>query len=305
MISSASLPISGFDGWTEIDWRTGEENICLYSTYERRWIEEHPEYAGWAISGVMPDRAALAYYEQLDACQECKGIGECPWHGILHVPDVEEADKMIVWRTRRCTPNVTANAERVLRIRQRAANLPKKYWTITASDFDGKGNAIALAAVRSFATDRQSVMLYGGRGCGKTMLACIMANAALKNGEQVVFFSVAEMNTTLRGAIADGSLEALIKRMIKADVLILDDIGAEAATSWTMEQLFVIVNGRYNDGDGRMIITSNCQPVELRKDWARINDVGERIFSRLSEMCIFAEVNGYDRRLSARAPAAR
>lgn len=273
------------------------ERFNRYTTYERRYIEEHPEYCGWAMTGAMSDLAAQRYYQQLDDCANCKGRKGCRHFGVIDVPIADPTDQTINWTAKPCTPTAAANAERILRIRQRAANLPKKYWTVTANDFEATGNATALAAVRSFVRNRSSVFFYGGRGCGKTMLASIMANAALKNGEQVVFFSVAEMNTTLKSAINDGSLQSLLNRMIKAGVLILDDIGAEASSPWTMEQLFVIVNGRYNESDGRIIITSNLRPSELRVQWQRINDVGERIYSRLVEMCLFAEVVGDDRRL--------
>lgn len=296
--SSESLQISGFDGY--LAYKFCQPFVVGYSDYEQRFILEHPDCQGYAMSGGMTDNLAREYYEQLIGCSECQGIEGCRWHGLLTVPVIDHDSRTVHWRARRCEPSASANAKRVLEIRQKAAGIPRRYWSITATDFDATGNAIALTAVRAFAANRQSVMLYGGRGCGKTMLAAIMSNAALKNGEEVVFFSVAEMNTTLRAAINDGSLETQLRRMIKAAVLVLDDIGAEAATTWSMEQLFVIINGRYNDGDGRLIITSNVTPLELRQQWKRINDVGERIFSRLSEMCIFAEVNGSDRRLQPR-----
>lgn len=296
-LEEAKQVISGLIGALTVSPVDGRIHTELYTTAERRFVAEHPEAKGYRTTGCMPEQAVEKYYEQLDYCATCPGVERCKFGGVLNVADIDHEWHMIAWRTKRCNPAFRSDTQRLMEQKQKAAGIPRRYWRTTIADFDSKGNAVALSAVRSFVAERQSVILFGGRGCGKTMLASIMANAAIKSKETVVFFSVADMNTTLKTAITKGDLEAVVQRLINADVLVLDDIGAESATAWTMEQLFVIVNGRYNNGDGRLIITSNERPASLRSAWARINDVGERIFSRLSELCIFAEVNGDDHRL--------
>lgn len=296
-LEEARQAVSGLVGAIKV-WPTdGRLHVEFYTSTERRFVAEHPEAKGYSITGCMPEQAVERYYEQLDYCAACPGVERCKFGGALNVPVIDHQYRQIEWYTQRCQPAFRSDTNRLMEQKQKAAGIPRRHWRTTIADFDSKGNAVALAAVHAFVTKRQSVMLFGGRGCGKTMLATIMANAALKTKETVVFFSVADMNTTLKTAITKGDLEEVIRRLVTADVLVLDDIGAETASAWTMEQLFVIVNGRYNDANGRLIITSNERPAALRAAWARINDVGERIFSRLAEMCTFAEVNGSDRRL--------
>ena len=62
------------------------------------------------------------------------------------------------------------------------------------------------------------------------------------------------------------------------DLLHLDDVGAERQTEWVLEQLYSIVNTRYED-QRAIVVTTNLQPDELAAQ------IGERTVSRLIEMC--------------------
>lgn len=74
-----------------------------------------------------------------------------------------------------------------------------------------------------------------------------------------------------------------------ADVLLLDDIGAERSTDWTREQLTRIIDGAWNDA--RPILASSNLAPEKLADW-----LGERAWSRLAGGAVVRGVSGADRR---------
>jgi DNA replication protein DnaC len=73
------------------------------------------------------------------------------------------------------------------------------------------------------------------------------------------------------------------------DLLHVDDVGAEQTSAWVLEQLYTIVNTRYEDGRAVML-TTNLAEDELRAQ------IGDRTVSRLNEMCTVLPLHGDDQR---------
>lgn len=108
-----------------------------------------------------------------------------------------------------------------------------------------------------------------------------------------VFVSVPELLLEIRqafGANAEYSEKELISKYASLPVLILDDLGAEKSTEWSMQTLFLIIDRRYRDMK-KTIITSNLSLEEIAEK------VGDRIASRISEMCDVKRIKGEDRRI--------
>ena len=78
------------------------------------------------------------------------------------------------------------------------------------------------------------------------------------------------------------------------DLLHLDDIGAEQTTPWVLEELYSIVNARYEE-QRSMVITTN---IANRKDLCE--QISERTVSRLTEMCDGLPLLGHDHRMDPR-----
>ena len=91
-----------------------------------------------------------------------------------------------------------------------------------------------------------------------------------------------------------------------ADLLVLDDIGAERATEWVEEMLHLIVNARYNDR--RPTIFTTNYPIEPPSDAKHaetlLERVGFRMYSRLQEMTDFVHLEGEDYREVGPNPSA-
>jgi DNA replication protein DnaC len=125
----------------------------------------------------------------------------------------------------------------------------------------------------------QGLWLMGDVGTGKTTLAMIVSNAALDAGRSVAIYSLPRLLNLIRGAIdTEAGMVGFLEQLAAVDLLHIDDLGAENTTEWVLEQLYSIVNTRYED-ERAMIITTNLKYEEL------IEQLGERTVSRLVAIC--------------------
>ncbi|RRR75568.1 MAG: AAA family ATPase [Candidatus Viridilinea halotolerans] len=107
-------------------------------------------------------------------------------------------------------------------------------------------------------------VLIGGYGTGKTHLATAIAHVRYAAGDRVLLKTCAGMLNLLRASFRDDAegYERRLERIITADLLVIDDLGAERATEWADEQLFLIINERIM-AQRPMVITSNQRPDAL------------------------------------------
>jgi DNA replication protein DnaC len=121
----------------------------------------------------------------------------------------------------------------------------------------------------------------GDVGTGKTTLAMLVSKAAMEADRTVAIYSLPRLLAMLRDTYDDDaaySLNDLIDRLCSVDLLHVDDVGAEQSSAWVLEQLYTIVNTRYEDGRA-VLLTTNLGEAELRKQ------IGDRTVSRLHETC--------------------
>jgi DNA replication protein DnaC len=121
---------------------------------------------------------------------------------------------------------------------------------------------------------------FGHVGTGKTSLAMVVSKAALEAGRSVAIYSVPHLLADIKDTYEDDSSRSytdLFRRLCEVDLLHLDDLGAEKPTEWVLEQLYSIVNERWQN-ERSIIVTSNPAPEELR------DQIGRRTVSRLQEI---------------------
>jgi DNA replication protein DnaC len=107
------------------------------------------------------------------------------------------------------------------------------------------------------------LILLGGYGCGKTHLAAAIANRQIELGMPVLFISVPDLLDHLRATFAPQSpatYDNRFEEVKNAPLLILDDLGTEAATPWAREKLYQLINYRYNSRLPTVITTN--RPLE-------------------------------------------
>ena len=105
----------------------------------------------------------------------------------------------------------------------------------------------------------RGLWFYGAVGTGKPSVAMLVAHHALKRDASVAIYSIPRLFTELRATYDDNSRESfwgLFRKLCSVDLLVLDDLGAERQTDWVVEQLYSIVNERWQDR-GSILVTSN------------------------------------------------
>jgi DNA replication protein DnaC len=125
----------------------------------------------------------------------------------------------------------------------------------------------------------KGLWIQGDVGTGKTTLAMLVSKAALAAGRSVAIYSLPRLLNLLRESMdsVEGKLDYL-DRLTAVDLLHIDDLGAENRTDWVLEQLYSIVNARY-EAERAIVATTNLMPDELSER------LGRRTVSRLVEIC--------------------
>lgn len=142
---------------------------------------------------------------------------------------------------------------------------------------------------RQYRQEGRGLLLLGPTGTGKTFYACCIANALIDAGHSAVVTNFAKIANDLQGTFDKAQVH---NRLIRADLLVLDDLAAERDTSFMQEIVFQVVEER-SAAQKPMVVTSNLSMQEFfhPADMAR-----QRVFSRLKEVCIPLSVTGTDRR---------
>lgn len=137
-------------------------------------------------------------------------------------------------------------------------------------------------------SERNSLLIVGNYGTGKTHLACAIANKLIDEGIPILFDTFSGYLEKLKAEF-DTTKRCCLENMKSVSVLFIDDIGKEKQTEWTRSIMFDIINTRYEDLLPT-IITSNISGKELEEY------LGGATYSRLCEMCKGVMVKGVDQR---------
>jgi DNA replication protein DnaC len=211
----------------------------------------------------------------LSACPD----NRCDGSGFLWDEDAR--------RARPCTCRPARMARK--RASAVAGRLPKRFREVS---FDREpvasmGGALIrevreyVRAIGDRLDEGRGLWFTGDVGTGKTTLAMLVSKAAMEADRTVAIYSLPRLLGLLRDSYDDDaaySLSELLDRLCAVDLLHIDDVGAEQSSPWVLEQLYTIVNTRYEDGRA-LLLTTNLDREEL------VQQIGERTVSRIYEVC--------------------
>jgi DNA replication protein DnaC len=186
---------------------------------------------------------------------------------------------------------------RIAQARVRGVNqtLPPRYRSVSfdappVSEMarDARSRAV-VAAVRAYVDDLdhnlaegRGLWLMGDVGTGKTTLAMLVSRHAIEAGRSVAIYSLprllARIRRTYEADAREDSYLAFFERLTAVDLRHIDDLGAEKSSDWVLEQLYAIVDERYEARRG-LVVTTNL-PVDRLEE-----QIGRRTVSRLVEIC--------------------
>jgi DNA replication protein DnaC len=135
----------------------------------------------------------------------------------------------------------------------------------------------------------KGLWFMGGTGTGKTTLGMLIASEALKAGKSVGIYFTPKLLTRIRQTYQEAEHEnaysRFFERVTSVDLLFIDDLGSERRTDWVVEQLYAVVNERY-ESQRPMLITSNAKGEIVDEGQQQLEDqIGRRTISRLIEIC--------------------
>jgi DNA replication protein DnaC len=164
-------------------------------------------------------------------------------------------------------------------------------------------------------TEGHGLLLTGSIGVGKTHLAVgILQSLIVEKGVRGLFCDYRELLKEIQHSYNPQVLTTeldILRPVFEAEVLVLDELGASKPTEWVWDTVAHILNTRYNDKRTTIITTNypdqppgGSAPVTTAQRAMReetLGDrIGERMRSRLAEMCVVIEMRGADFRQRAR-----
>jgi len=169
----------------------------------------------------------------------------------------------IEFLTRLLEDEIERRSQKQLNLRLRRATLNT---TKTLEGFDFSFNPhinrqqILSLAGCDYVREKRNALLCGPTGVGKTHLAQALGQEAARQGFDVLLVSVQKLLSHLNGGRADGSWERRFTTYLRPDLLILDDFGLKPIQPPGPEDLYDVINERYEKGS--ILLTSNRAPSE-------------------------------------------
>jgi DNA replication protein DnaC len=202
------------------------------------------------------------------------------------------------------------------------AGIPAHHASSSFASFRAKGDdqektaalEQALALARSVAKEwrrdkpARGFVLSGRVGSGKThLLSATLRHLVLERGATAQYREISLLFADIRRGFNQGkSGGEIIARLVDADVLAIDELGRGRGSSFEMETLDELIARRYNSGLTTIVATNYSLERErpaapgprgyqapeqvLEREELLVERIGERIYSRLCEMCDFASL---------------
>ena len=224
------------------------------------------------------------------ACEWCDDTGWKP----VEVAGVRRVERCDCWR------------DRVGKQRLIDAGIPKRYQHCSIANFAAYNESLERAAAHArrvadaFPVVSHGLFLEGQPGVGKTHLVVAVLKQVIEtSGARGLFCDTRDLLRVIRStydrSIRTTEIEVL-RPVMTADLLVLDDLGAEKTSEWVEETMNLIVNTRYNERR-LTLFTSNYPDIPDDTDPnSLLGRIGHRMRSRLHEMCDFLPMDGADYR---------
>ncbi len=184
--------------------------------------------------------------------------------------------------------------ENIGRPRLADANIPKRYLHCTLANFSAYNESLQKAVANArrvadaFPVVDRGLLLEGQPGVGKTHIAVAVLKQAIQTtGARGVFYDVRDLLRLIRSTYDHTTRTTeleILRPVMRADLLVLDDLGAEKTSEWVEETMNLIVNTRYNEKRLTIFTTNYLDIPDVEEPNSLLSRIGHRMRSRLHEM---------------------
>jgi DNA replication protein DnaC len=186
----------------------------------------------------------------------------------------------------------------------RNARIPRRYQHCELANFETHTDSQRTAhrkatrLVEQFPIVDRGLLFYGDAGVGKTHLAVALLRAVIaRTGARAAFYETRELLKLVRDTYHTNETTELevLKPVLEAEFLVLDDLGAEKKSEWVDETIGLVVNTRYSE-KRVTVFTTNLSDSDGAEPTSFAFQLGLRTRSRLKEMCDWVHIEGIDTR---------
>ena len=194
------------------------------------------------------------------------------------------------------------------------SRVPKRYEHCFISNYSTENSSqraakeAAMELAHQYPKTDVGLLLTGKVGVGKTHLAVSIIKMLTERGFTCLFYEFGSLLKEIQDSYnptTKASELSILRPVLEADVLVLDELGASKPTDWVRDTMAHIINTRYNDRR-LTIFTTNYADERVNDREETLEDrIGIRLRSRLYEMCRAVKISGDDyRRIAGRSNAA-
>lgn len=182
-------------------------------------------------------------------------------------------------------------------IRESGAKFKDKQATMESIDYQWKRSFTKAQLLElsqlTWVKKHQNLAITGATGAGKSWMAQALGHQACSEGLRVLFIRQPKLIHIILHAKATGGFPALLKRLAKMDLLILDDLGVSLMTEEVRRDLLEVIEDRY--GVGSTIVTSQL-PVGEWHEYFAGGRIADALCDRLTRNAHRIEITGPSRR---------
>ena len=236
-------------------------------------------------------------------CPLCDDTGWKPVGGNGQSGGVRRVARCDCWRERQTAENLSR------------AHIPARYKHCTLANVRAYNKSLTNAVerakhlVETFPNaDRRGLLLLGLAGVGKTHIAVGLLREIIRTtGVPGLFYDTRDLLRTIRSTydpLVRASEVTILRPVMEAPLLVLDDLGAERPTDWVEETMNLIVNTRYNERRITVFTSNYLDIPDNEEPNSLLSRIGFRMRSRLHEMCAIVEIDAADFRDTDKPPNA-
>ena len=204
---------------------------------------------------------------------------------------------------------IAAEKEAAIKNRLKLINLPAslKKAKLAQIDLDDLGRLPIFERLYAFVdlypSIRKGLYLYGDFGVGKSfMMAALAHDLSEKRGASTTILHYPSFVIDVKNAIGEGSVKTLVDEIKLAEVLVLDDIGAEQSTPWVRDEILQVILQYRMQEDLPTFFTSNFNFEDLEKHFAKGKNGNDetwesrRVMERIRYLAEETRLEGENRR---------